>query len=167
MLSGCTQRSPLITYGEFPFRFVYSLNDNIYEIENTVIAAFKGIDMSGVFIGMRSWDTGLKNRTPEQGRNYILIQEENVYSILTPGRLNREIRIQLNVGVAAYYMGDPNSRSMLRAQPSIVYFEVFHESSQVTHHFATNLTEEQLKEHFRIEVLEFSFSEPIRNSFRR
>ena len=163
-LCGCdeTQKPPATEEGEFPFRFVYELNGETYDIEDAVVCKFRGYDYSAWFTKPRRWDAYLKSGT---GRISIL-SEENVYSVLNPRRLNIEIEVFLDYGRAEYYMEDPNARSFVHCKPQISYRETYRESERATISDITALSNKQLEKYFGIKVIEFTFSKPINNTFK-
>jgi len=157
----CNQAPPTIKEGEFPFRFVYEMDGERYEIEDIVVCQYRGI--SGIYSNVRAWSTTLKSGE----ENIRILADENVYSILSPNRLNSRISIYLHYGRSTYYMGDNmNAGSITDEKPSLRYSEVYHSPPNKIHHKTTPLTEKQLEEHFGIKILEFEFSEPIRNTFK-
>ena len=165
-LAGCfaAPKTPTIEYGEFPFRFVYELNGEIYIVEDTVVCEFRGIMTDLGFLKSRRWSEYLKN-----GRSgwITLLRDENVYSILTPDRLNTEISVALRYGTAEYYMGDPTAQNMTHNKPQVWYLESYDESDRVSYsQWPTAMSDEQLEKHFGIKVIEFTFSDPIKNEFK-
>lgn len=162
-LSSCneTQKPPTIEEGEFPFRFIYELDGETYDIEDTVVCRFDGYDSSAPFTKPRSWDIYLKSGT----RRISILSDKNVYSILSPQQMNSEIEIFLDYGMGEYYMGDPNAHSLIHASPHVCYRERYNESEKVTVNKATALSEKQLEEYFGIKIIEYTFSDPIINTF--
>ena len=163
-LHGCekTQKSPVIEYGEFPFRFTYEYKGEIFDIEDVVICEFAGYDYSSLFFTKpRSWREHLKSGTERISITY----EENVYSILKPNRLNNSSEVYLDYGLGSYYMGE-NISSNTRNEPEISYIEKYNASPKEIRIESTHLSDEQLEKHFGIKVIEFTFSEPILNTFK-
>ena len=156
-----TQKPPKIESGEFPFHFIYELNGETHDIEDTVVCEFRGYDGSAWFTKSRSWNEYLKSGV---GRISIIV-DENINSVLNPQRVNSEIEVFLDYGSGDYYMGDPNARSLIHGKPHVCYRERYNESEKVTVSEATILSEKQLEELFGIKIIEFSFSTPIKNTF--
>jgi len=151
---------PVITEGEFPFRFVYELNGEIFEIEDVVVVRFNGFVSDGIW-GLRS-DWGAELRYGESFRHTIL-RDENVRSIFHPDRIYAEIEILLCPGFPGYYLGDPRN---VGARPRLEHRGVspFYNGGFPR---ARGLTHEQAYEYFGINVLVWEFSEPIENRFVR
>jgi hypothetical protein len=158
------QSPPTITEGEFPFRFVYELNGEPHEIEDTIICKYEGL---ASVIKSRTWSTGLKGEGLKSSSGEItLLTDENVTSILTPFRTNTEIEVFLYLGSGGYYMGDKEQTyNFTYGSPQVWYQENYNDLFGSSKFKRTPLTEEQLEEHFGIEILEFTFSKPIANTF--
>ena len=157
-----TQKSPSIENGEFPFRFVCKINGETHVIEDTVICEFDGFDYSALALTKpRSWKEKLKS---EDGR--ILITEEyNTNSVLEPKRINEKSEIVLCFGMGAYYMSDPNGTSLIHGKPHICYGETYSQGSKITHMDATPMSNARAKKLLGLEIIEWNFSEPIKNTF--
>jgi len=156
------RRMPEITTGEFPFRVVYELDGDIHVLEDVLICEFDGITNSG-----RNWRWRLRydvDATMINGfRDTLLILEgEYMYSIFTPDRLNQRFNIFVDAGTCGYYMGD---RQGWISEPRIQIQErLISEGGGLSIH-DRDLTFEQLEVYFGIRMIEFIFSEPIRNQF--
>ena len=150
--------SPRIEYGEFPFRIVYKIDGVTHEIEDVIEARFTGIQM-----GSRRWTSNVRNGT---NMRISIFRDSDVPSIFTRGRINESIEISFWVGTAGYYMGD--RRSNYSPGPKINYRETYRMSTggTGTNTVSRTITKQQLADHFGIEILEWNFSEPIRNQFR-
>jgi len=163
-----TQNPPAIEYGEFPFRVVYKSDGETHIIEDVIICEFNGYDLSALFQKPRSWNIGLKSDTdapyPVSYNIRILEFDDNTNSVLNPDRVIEEHWVSLSLGAPAHYMGDPNASSMVHKEPHFYYIELY--ESAVSYFDSTMLTHAQVKELFGIEVVEWTFSEPIVNSFR-
>jgi len=53
-----------------------------------------------------------------------------------------------------------------RDKPRIAYLEEYSESPNVTRIEDTPLTEKQLKDYFGIKIIEFTFSKPIKDTYK-
>lgn len=164
VLTGCgsyDELPPKIKYGEFPFKLKYELNGKIYDINDTVICDFDDFDISGGFGKSRNWKERLKSGSDR----FTIISNENVYSVLEPGRVNKSSGIYFDYGDGQYYMGDPNADSAIHSSPHFCYVETYEKSPKKTHVYATPLTKEQLQKYFGIKIIEWTFSKPIKNTF--
>lgn len=165
-LSGCGWFSPerayepVETYGEFPFQLTYELDGEIHDIQDAVVCEFLHVSNTSGEIGRsRKWKQSLKS-----GADRItLLQEEHAPSAFHPDRINEQIEIYYSYGYASYFMGDP--RGLRYEKPRIWYNEVYKDAPNSTRIEATPLTEEQLEEHFGIRVIDWTYAEPISNTF--
>lgn len=157
------QKPPLVESGEFPFKLVYEINNEQFVIEDSVVCTYTGLDQTSLsFERPRTWDSTLKN---EDKTKTLLYEEENVASILKPNRINDSIMIKLHYGSGEYYMGDPNVRDQIHGEPHICYYEEYKTDSKTTHIKSTKINEKDLEKYFGIKIVEFSFSQPIKNKF--
>jgi hypothetical protein len=165
ILCSCTgtQNPPAIEFGEFPFRFVYELNGEKHIIEDVVVCEFRGFDSSALFTKPRTWNACLKSGT---NRVIILEIEDNTNSVLRPNRNNEKSSITLCFGRGEYYMSDPNRRTLIHGKPHICYNEFYHSAPNISHHLSTPLSHTQAEEFFGIIIIEWNFSEPIKNIFK-
>jgi len=151
-----------ITYGEFPIRLVYEMNGTMYEIEEVIICYFRGME---AFTPMRLWRAELASGDTK----IVLLEEENTKSILKPKRTNLKSVVELYLSGGAYFMGDTQNASSEYAKPHIRYSEIFVEQiwngAPYDKYESTALTNEQLSEFFGIKIIEFTYGEPIVNSF--
>ena len=162
----CTQDEtlPEITTQEFPFYVEYSVNGEVFVIEDTIICDFNGlIKGRGHNTSMRrDWSQKLKS-TNNTDTRVVIIKEGSKESIFSD-RINSSSRICLSLGGAEYYMGEPKYDKI--EKPCFYYEEYFrHRTGPLTSE-CTILTEEQLKEFFNIEIIQFSFSPPVENTFK-
>ncbi|MCL2407690.1 MAG: hypothetical protein FWC95_07145 [Defluviitaleaceae bacterium] len=146
--------SPVIEYGEFPFRIVYEIDGVQYEIEDTILASFIGINSRG-----RNWSSSFKSGRSQ--RRYDIFSTTVVPYAFSRGRPIEEVTIWISFGEPDYYMGDRRGN---RQGPRFMYTEMSIEGFILI--TSGEISKEQLYEYFDINVLEWSFSEPIRNRFR-
>ena len=109
--TGSEQYPPKITYGEFPFRFSYEIDGEIYEIEDVVVCEYKYMDT--YLRTVRTWKSELKSGI----EGISILRYENANSILKPKRVNAVSAIYLDYGRAEYYMGDKeNTRQQCKTE---------------------------------------------------
>jgi hypothetical protein len=154
---------PSVEYGEFPFRIVYETNGETHEIEDTIVVRYGGIGSRG-----RIWSSSLesgKSGTRENSSRIDIFNDTDVPSAFTSGRMNEKIDIWISLGSPAYYMGD---RKGYNVKSEIMYSETYKMSptGTGTNTISRAITKNQLSEHFGIEIIIWSFSEPIKNTFR-
>ncbi len=157
------QNPPDIKYGEFPFVVEYEKDGEKYVIEDTVVCEFYDYDHSAWLTKPRTWNCYLKSGDEDKR---IIFEEHNSKSIVEPNRLNERQRLVLNYGMAEYYMGDPNSRSLIYAKPFFYYDENYYISEKVLDVNVEKMSEKELEKYFNIKIIRFEFSKPIKNSFK-
>ena len=155
--------TPQITEHEFPFHIEYSVGDSVFVIEDTIVCSFDGFTRKGGWHGpLREWRQKLKS-TNDYSSDVLIIKEYKNKSIFR-NRENNCSFVYLCLGQAEYYMGEPKYEKT--SAPCFYYHESFtNPANGNLSAERTVLTESQLKEHFNIEILQFSFSSPIENTF--
>ncbi len=131
---------PAITYGEFPFRIVYSIDGEIFELEDSYICECKGVGFEYALHKDLIWETYLKDSCT---RYIELCDIPNGY------------RLCLYAGSPEYYM--------LESFPPYgdhVPGEYLHSSSNDRRE---EISFEEAKEKYRLEIISAEFSEPIEN----
>ncbi|OPH61825.1 hypothetical protein BC351_00875 [Paenibacillus ferrarius] len=137
------------------------MNGETFELNDTVVCDFDKIAVdSEMFYKERMWKEHLENGT----KRITILSENNVRSIIKPNRIDSKIEIYYNYGSATFFMGDPTGSTS--EKPQIKYIETYSERPNVTVIDATPLTAEQLQEHFGIKIISYSFSPPIKNTFK-
>ncbi len=130
---------PAIEYYEFPFEVVYSIDDEVFEISDSIVYEYKGINMDDI-VKQLKWDTYLK----DAGTEYIeLLDAGNGYSVC------------LYAGSPEYYMME-----CFPPYGDHVPGEYLHYSYN---HRGEHLTAEEAKEKYGLEIISATFSEPIEN----
>ena len=143
---------PEITYGEFPFRLEYEINDETIIINDTLICEFDGFVVNEARGKYRKWKSYLAS-----GKERITLLSTEDYEIFfSPGLNNWEI--------AAIYMGDN---------------EIYHGSTNSTFPNAWETKEfksvkmsayiisaEEMWEKYRLKLIRWEPSPPIQNSFK-
>jgi len=151
---------PEIEYGEFPFHVVYKIDGVTYEIEDTVVVRYGGIGPNG-----RWWATSLESSGAEvrvYGSRIDIFSDTNVPSAFTSGRMNEKVDIWISRGSGAYYMGDRRGST----KPQIMYTETYRMWQGGRNVVSREITINELLKHFGIEMITWSFSEPVKNKFR-
>lgn len=152
---------PTIKHGEFPFELKYEMNGKTYDVSDTVVCDFDYVGVNGGGFGkIRWWKEHLKSGT----RRITILSDNNVRSIIKPDRIDSKIEIYYNYGSATYFMGDP--RGSTSEKPQIEYIETYSKSPKATVVDATPLTAEQLQKNFGIKIISYSYSPPIKNTFK-
>ena len=163
---------PYITSGEFPFRFVYELDGQIFTIEDTIVIDFIGrrrgrpeLIVTNILPGYRVWFFRLleEGGNPSHIGSFTLLEFRDAESHIRDGVVNRHSRVNLLLGTAPYYMGDTWGNVH---GPRIEYRESYHDSGCIVSRTST-LSHEMLEQLFGIRIIEMTFSEPIANRFTR
>ena len=160
VFSGCDEKEPLITSGEFPIILEYEYEGQTYIIEDIVVCTYKKIVYdSGGPRGSRWYSSSLKNNSS----TVILQFEENTESLMVPGQINKKSYIILDCGQGGYYLGDPEDTD----RGPYIFYQELHQvySSGGTRIEQTKLTNQQLQEIFGIKIIRFEFGSPIENTF--
>lgn len=157
------QNPPLIEKGEFPFRVVYEMKGEEFVIEDTIICYYDGLDHSALFGKPRRWNHYLKSQDESKME---VFKGENVSSVLNSERIDEEAGVVLHYGYGAYYMGDPNSNSLIHGKPHFCYTEKYTSSPNSKHYESIELSEKDLEKYFGIKISVFEFSKPLKNKFK-
>ena len=135
---------PEITYGEFPFRLVYSINGEKITVEDIFIAEFDGFGWNIGVEGYRRWRGHIKGT----GKTRVLVLIDD----------NR--RIYITVGSARYYMGDLDFFDGTPFEPAII-MEIYPNEMR-----GTTTSRVDLLRPYNIELIEWELSNPIVNNFK-
>ncbi len=143
---------PEITYGEFPFRLTYELNDEVKIVDDTLICKFDGFSVNEGSGKRRKWKTYLKS-----GNTRItLFKNEEIEIFFTPG-LNDDT-------LAATYMGDtefyqPNINSTF---PNAYYTKNFDDKREN----AYIISGIDMWHEYGVRLIKWEPSAPIQNIFK-
>ena len=151
---------PVITYGEFPFRFEYEIDGERFVIEDVLIAEFEGSVRGNLTTtAARRWQTTLLNdvgpRDPLGSGDFLLKEEGNIAVLFSPG-------------FAHYFMGDidagirnriENDERIVRISPHIVV--------RGSNAVPTRVEDaHDLLAEYGITLISWEYTPPIENSFR-
>jgi hypothetical protein len=150
---------PVNTYGEFPFRVVYEVADESFEIEDVLIVEYAGIDINDMHGKQLVWNGRLASSST-LSRGYSVFSpgygDEWQYGygiklldgVTIKGRQSNYIgSVYIDLGSAQYYLGYYNLGTY---SPGGVYT-----SGQGL------LDKDALWEQYKISIVETSFSEPM------
>ena len=134
---------PTITRGEFPFRIDYKIGEEKFTVKDTFIAEFDGFGWNAGHGRYRLWRGWIKG---SKESNLLLISDD--------------IRkVYVFVGNAEFYMNDERWPIERPFTPHIFMVKIEGVESSI-------MFEEELMKEYSIKIIEYSFSEPIINSFR-
>jgi hypothetical protein len=144
---------PQITYGEFPFKLEYEVDDEHFVIEDTFISEFdRSIGGNGITPSGRRWNSGLlsgKSLNENENSDLLLKELEDISIIFSPGS-------------STYYMGDPDCNS-IRCQPVIIIRNPANTS------LLTYIRPEDAHEiliEYGITLIDWKYTPPIENAFK-
>ena len=148
----CYTTKPEIATGEFPFSITYKYKDEINALSGTYKFDFSG---SGTIYGQheRFWEQEVTYNNP--GNTPIIEENEELMMTLV---------IQPNM-YAGYFMGDPLEKDYYQsyghdgAEPYIEYYDYKNEI------YLDYENREEVLESIGFEIIEYSYPEPIENSF--
>lgn len=132
---------PQITYGEFPFELTYSIKGETITIKDVYVCEYEGVRFEGEYGRSRMWNGYIKGT----GEASIFITED------------ADRKIYCSVGFATFYMDDEKHPIERPLQPRFRY-----ETKNST---ASGSLSDELLAYYDIEIISWTFSEPIENSF--
>ena len=135
---------PEVTYGEFPFRLEYRINDEIFVVEDVIICEYDGIKWDIDSGKYRAWKKTFENTSEEK------------LLILTDG----DAKIYCNLGSGGYYMGD---LMYSINEPHTPEFYSITSYDDVDISLSGN--DKELMEKYKIELIDWRLSKPIENKF--
>lgn len=134
---------PKITYAEFPFTLVYSVDGNVITVNNTYVCEYEGIGWAAAGGSYRKW----KGYVKETGLENVLICEDSKRKIFCV------------VGEPLYYMGE-KERFERKGWKN--------KSLSPPHLYSDDKTDdydlisvEEIKQTYNIEIISWEFSPPI------
>jgi len=133
---------PEIQYGKFPFEIVYSVDGEIYEVNDVFACKYEGIDYRGGEKKLK-WNTYLEN----SGESYLKLCD-----VEKSGQLQS---ICLDLGNVNYYMlSDEKDENY---SPGEYVFNIRYPRKPISL--------EDAKKDYDIEIISAKFSDPIENEF--
>jgi len=152
--------APEVTYGEFPFSFVYEIDGERVEIKDTLVIEHKGVDYNEGMGKYNKWKTYYKNSLDDVYTQYgyaIEIYTGDVEGLISP------TYIYFIIGNCEYYMGLPQREytDTYPGQYFIYYYEEDDSSPNGLRSVCRFITEEELYEYCGIRIIEKSISDPI------
>lgn len=142
--------APEIKYAEFPFELIYEIDGEIVAINDLYVCEFVGFEGDSANLKKkRKWNGYIKG-TGESG---IMIFEKTTE--------DRYLQINCYVGYPEYYMSEEGYESQSIYTPSIVCNYVDDKWKS-----ATTLEYNELWEQYKIRIISWEFSEPIKNTYK-
>lgn len=101
---------PEITYGEFPFKLEYSIDGELFQVEDILICCYDGIGMNEGLGKYRKWESSFASGNEmivlyeTVGLNELFHEAETLYQVKNEDDFHTAI--YFNPGSASYLMGD-------------------------------------------------------------
>lgn len=130
---------PREVYGEFPFELTYRIGDDLVAVRDVYVCEYDGIGFNEGIGKYRKW----KGYIQGTGETAVLVTED------------AERKIYCFVGSAEFYMGDEMYPEQRPLAPRL--YDV--------HNSMTFYSQEELLSRYDIELISWTFSDPITNSF--
>jgi len=135
---------PEITYGEFPFRLIYEINEKKIEVEDTLICEYDGIGMNEGQGKYRKWKEYLKSNNKEKA---VLLLNDGAR------------KLYCFIGSAEYYMNDEKYPEHRPLTPRVYMVKLDNKDTAI-------FIQQELLEIYKINLISWEFTEPITNSFK-
>lgn len=132
---------PNVKYGEFPFEIVYKINGETFTLNDIYVCEYDGIAIDEGSGKHRTWNGYVKST---EKRGAILLEDE-------------ERIIYCYVGDAETYMGDQDNGWQRPLTPYL------YAKSKISNYDI--LSEEEILAKYNLEIISWSLSDPIENSF--
>lgn len=133
---------PEIKYAEFPFSLTYKVGNETITVDHTYVCEFKGIGWDTGRGFYREWDGYVK----ETGLENVLIVEDSKRQIFC------------RVGDPRYYMEDLDALPWKNKSLSPPHLYAVKKTSDFD-----SISVEEIKLTYNIEILSWSFSQPVEN----
>ncbi len=143
-------QKPQITYGEFPFRLVYEIDNKTIVVEDTLICEYDGYAADTASGKYRTWKSHLRS-----GNAHItLFKNENLEIFYTP---------DVNQHAAGVYMGDTEIYSSINgAFPNAWQTYIFNERQSS----AYIISADDMWEKYKLRLISWEIAPPIENNFK-
>lgn len=138
---------PAETHGEFPYKLVYEINGKQYVSEGKFICEYGGISLNEGRGKHRTWK-GFVNGTNVSG--VLLFEDETNI-------------IYCYIGDAGYYMGDNEYSGHNPNKPLVPHLYC----KSKTMDEGLLISESEILDLYNINIIEYEFAKPIKNSFQK
>ena len=148
-LGGIFQQNPSKpekTYGEFPFRLEYEIDEKIIIVEDKLICKYDGIGFNEGQGKTRKWKSYL-----ESGNEKILLL-----------KIDETQEIYFDPGSAWYYMGDGDESGFYHTFPNAW------ETKKINNITSKRIiSADELWVEHKIRLIDWQYTQPIQNSFKQ
>ena len=160
---------PAVKYGEFPFQLKYEINGKEITVEDTVVFEFDGFKRTSTGLRHRRWKSYLKNNNAEWYSDNTDVQPFSEVEVVLL-KIDEKTRVCFLLGSPSYYMNDPTySVSEIGEEfyrfPEANYSinEIDYDGNEILYRPRVGVNE--LWEKYKIKLLSWEHSEPIKNEF--
>ena len=129
---------PSVTYGEFPFKLIYSIDGQQYIEDGTFACEYDGVSMNTAYGKYRNWKGYIKG----SDKSYLVLYK------------NDKVEVRCNIGEPEYYMNDTQ-------HPEYEYIDL----PVKPYLYNLAMPESVIKAQYKIELIEWTLSSPITNTF--
>ena len=162
---------PAVKYGEFPFQLKYEINGKEIAVEDTVVVEFDGFKRTGQIGGTRRrlWKSYLKNNNAEWYSNNTDVQPFSEVEVVLM-KIDEKTRVCFLLGSSSYYMNDPASSTDEKDQEFYRFPEANYSINKIDYDgneilYRPRVGVNELWEKYKIKLLSWEHSEPIKNEF--
>ena len=160
---------PAVKYGEFPFQLKYEINGKEITVEDTVVFEFDGFKRTSTGLRHRRWKSYLKNNNAEWYSDNTDVQPFSEVEVVLM-KIDEKTRVCFLLGSSSYYMNDPASSTDEKDQEFYRFPEAnfsINKSDYDGHEilYRPRVGVNELWEKYKIKLLSWEHSEPIKNEF--
>ena len=160
---------PTVKYGEFPFQLKYEINGKEITVNDAVVFEFDGFKRTGTGLRERRWKSYLKNNSVAWNTNDSAVQSNDRIEIVLK-EIDEKTRVCFLVGSASYYMNDPTNSTDEKYQEFYRFPEANYSINKIDHDgneylYWPRVGVKELWEKYKIKLLSWEHSEPIKNEF--
>lgn len=160
---------PAVKYGEFPFQLKYEINGKEITVEDTVVFEFDGFKRTSTGLRHRRWKSYLKNNNAEWYSDNTDVQPFSEVEVVLM-KIDEKTRVCFLLGSSSYYMNDPASSTDEKDQEFYRFPEANYSINKIDYDgneilYRPRVGVNELWEKYKIKLLSWEHSEPIKNEF--
>ena len=147
-----TPPKPEVTYGEFPFTLIYEIDGERVEVKDTLVVEYLGVGANEGRGKYNEWNRYLKSKYSSGYMRNSVVLYEGLFN-------NNSAIVYLELGSCEYYMG-------LEEEALYYYHSDVRPGDIVldTPGYYGALTDEELYDKFKIEIIKKEISSPIESN---
>lgn len=160
---------PAVKYGEFPFQLKYEINGKEITVEDTVVFEFDGFKRTSTGLRHRRWKSYLKNNNAEWYSDNTDVQPFSEVEVVLL-KIDEKTRVCFLLGSASYYMNDISYNGAEEDQEFYRFPEANYSINKIDYDgneilYRPRVGVNELWEKYKIKLLSWEHSEPIKNEF--